>query len=157
VVSVSSPTIGLDPVGARELRATIGSLAEAGKTILLTTHYMFEADALCDRIAVINRGQIVAHGTPADLKRGVSEGTIVEVEVFGIPEGTPERVRELNGVLGVSIEEREQAQVLIVQTRADVELTHMILGALNGANVGRISTREPTLEDAYVALVADEE
>ena len=51
---------------------------------------------------------------------------------------------------------REQAQVLIVQTGADVELTHSILGRLNGANVGRISRREPTLEDAYVALVSEE-
>ncbi len=156
VVFLDEPTIGLDPVGARELRATIASLAEAGKTILLTTHYMFEADALCDRIAVINHGKIVAHGTPADLKRGVAKGTIVEVEVFGIPDGTTERVKTLNGVLGVSIEEREQAQVLIVQSRADVELTSAIIGSLNGANVGRISTREPTLEDAYVALVAEE-
>jgi ABC-2 type transport system ATP-binding protein len=156
VVFLDEPTIGLDPVGARELRATIGSLAQAGKTILLTTHYMFEADALCDRIAVINHGQIVAHGTPADLKRGVAKGTIVEVEVFGIPQGTTDRVKTLNGVLGVSVEEREQAQVLIVQSRADVELTSAIIGTLDGANVGRISTREPTLEDAYVALVAEE-
>jgi ABC-2 type transport system ATP-binding protein len=156
VVFLDEPTIGLDPVGARELRATIGSLAEAGKTILLTTHYMFEADALCDRIAVINHGKIVAHGTPVDLKRGVAKGTIVEVEVFGIPDGTTDRVKTLNGVLGVSVEEREQAQVLIVQSRADVELTSAIIGTLDGANVGRISTREPTLEDAYVALVAEE-
>src|SRR4029450_7426165 len=113
------PTSALAPVGPGEPRATIASLPSAGKTILLTTHYMFEADALCDRIAVINRGQIVASGTPADLKRGVSEGTIVEVEVFGVPEGTPERVREPNGVLGVSIQEGDRAQVLIVQTRAD--------------------------------------
>jgi ABC-2 type transport system ATP-binding protein len=156
VVFLDEPTIGLDPVGARELRATIASLAEAGKTILLTTHYMFEADALCDRIAVITRGQIVAEGTPADLKRGVAEGAVVEVEVFGVPDGTVERVRDLQGVMSVSVEEREQAQVLIVQTKADAELTQPILGALNGANVGRISRREPTLEDAYVALVSEE-
>jgi ABC-2 type transport system ATP-binding protein len=156
VIFLDEPTIGLDPVGARELRATIASLAEAGKTILLTTHYMFEADALCDRIAVINRGEIVAHGTPADLKRGVAQGTVVEVEVFGVPDGTIERVRELSGVLAVSVEEREQAQVLIVQTRADVELTQLILGTLDGAEVGRISRRDPTLEDAYVALVSEE-
>jgi ABC-2 type transport system ATP-binding protein len=154
VVFLDEPTIGLDPVGARELRATIASLADAGKTILLTTHYMFEADALCDRIAVIDRGEIVAQGTPGDLKRGVAEGAVVEVEVFGLPEGTAERVRGLSGVLSVSVEEREQAQVLIVQTPSDLELTHSILGALDGANVGRISRREPTLEDAYVALVS---
>jgi ABC-2 type transport system ATP-binding protein len=157
VVFLDEPTIGLDPVGARELRATIASLTEGGKTVLLTTHYMFEADALCDRIAVIAEGDIVAHGTPGDLKAGVEEGAVVEVEIFGIPQGAVDRVRELEGVRAVSVEEREQAQVLIVQTPADVELTHAILGRLNGANVGRISRREPTLEDAYVALVGSSE
>src|SRR5437870_2926591 len=80
VLFLDEPTIGLDPVGAREVRATIASLTEAGKTVLLTTHYMFEADALCDRIAVISKGEIVADGTPLDLKRGVAQGTVVEVE-----------------------------------------------------------------------------
>jgi ABC-2 type transport system ATP-binding protein len=156
VVFFDEPTIGLDPVGARELRATIASLADAGKTILLTTHYMFEADALCDRIAVINRGEIVAQGTPRDLKREVGEGTVVEVEVFGVPEGTVERVRAIDGVTAVAVEDREQAQVLAVQIRADAELTQPILGALDGASVGRVSRREPTLEDVYVTLVAEQ-
>jgi ABC-2 type transport system ATP-binding protein len=156
VVFLDEPTIGLDPVGARELRATIASLAEAGKTILLTTHYMFEADALCDRIAVINRGQIVAEGTPAALKSRVASGSVVEVEVFGVGDETVAKLRDLNGVRAVSVEEREQAQLLIVQTDADVELTHAVLGYLDGANVGRVSQRAPTLEDAYVALVTEE-
>jgi len=156
VLFLDEPTLGLDPVGARELRATIASLTDAGKTILLTTHYMFEADALCDRIAVIARGKILAEGTPRDLKRGVAQGSIVEVEVYGVADETIESVRDLDGVLAVSVEERDQAQVLVVQTKADVELTHAILGHLNGANVGRISRREPTLEDAYVALVTEE-
>src|SRR5207249_5731456 len=74
VLFLDEPTIGLDPVGARELRATIASLTEAGKTVLMTTHYMFEADALCDRIAVICDGRIVAEGTPRDLQAGVARG-----------------------------------------------------------------------------------
>ena len=156
VLFLDEPTIGLDPVGARELRSTIASLTAAGKTILLTTHYMFEADALCDRIAVISKGKIVAEGTPADLKRGVSQGSVLEVEVYGVDEETIERVRRLGGVLAVSVEEREQAQVLVVQTQTEVELTSAILGNLNGGQVGRISQREPTLEDAYVALVTEE-
>ena len=156
VIFLDEPTIGVDPVGARELRGTIDGLRASGKTVLLTTHYMFEADALCDRIAVINRGEIVAQGTPADLKRDVAKGTVVEVEVFGLPDGTADRVRALSGVVSVSVEEREQAQVLIVQTSKDVEPTHAILGNLDGANVGRISRREPTLEDVYVTLVSEE-
>jgi ABC-2 type transport system ATP-binding protein len=155
VLFLDEPTIGLDPVGARDVRATIGSLTAAGKTVLLTTHYMFEADALCDRIAVITQGSIVAEGTPADLKRGVADGTVVEVEVYGVGDEALERVRTLGGVKAVAVEEREQAQVLVVQTGPGAELTQAILGCLNGSDVGRISHREPTLEDAYVALVSE--
>jgi len=156
VLFLDEPTIGLDPVGARELRSTIATLTAAGKTILLTTHYMFEADALCDRIAVISQGNIVAEGTPGQLKSRVESGSVTEVEVYGVPDDTVERLRGLEGVLNVWVEEREQAQVLSVQTRADVQLTAAILGHLNGASVGRVSHREPTLEDAYVALVTEE-
>src|SRR5215470_7284279 len=84
VLFLDEPTIGLDPVGARELRATISQLIEVGKTVLLTTHYMFEADELCDRIAVIAGGKILANGTPEDLKQRVTTGGVVEVEVFGV-------------------------------------------------------------------------
>src|SRR5207253_2167445 len=155
VVFLDEPTLGLDPVGARELRATIAGLVEAGKTILMTTHYMFEADSLCDRIAVISRGEIVAEGTPLDLKRRVAQGSVVEVEVYGVAGAAVERLRGLNGVVAVAVEERGQAQVLVVQTEPEVELTQTILGHLDGAEIGRISRREPTLEDAYVALVAE--
>jgi len=155
VLFLDEPTIGLDPVGARDVRAMIASLTDAGKTVLLTTHYMFEADALCDRIAVITKGAIVAEGTPEQLKRGVAEGTVVEVEVYGAGDEAVARVRGLGGVTAVAVEEREQAQVLVVQTGPGAQLTQAILGCLNGAEIGRISHREPTLEDAYVALVSE--
>jgi ABC-2 type transport system ATP-binding protein len=155
VLFLDEPTIGLDPVGARDLRSTIASLTAAGKTVLMTTHYMFEADSLCDRIAVISRGEIVAEGTPIELKSRVESGSVTEVEVYGVPEDTIERLRRLEGVLAVWVEEREQTQVLSVQTRADVQLTASILGHLDGSSIGRISQREPTLEDAYVALVSE--
>src|SRR6187397_1401676 len=113
VVFLDEPTIGVDPVGARELRATIAGLTQAGKTVLLTTHYMFEADELCDRIAVINKGLIVAEGTPRVLKEIVAERTIVEIEAFGITEDAIGRVREAPGVTSVSVEERDQSQVLL--------------------------------------------
>jgi ABC-2 type transport system ATP-binding protein len=154
VVFLDEPTIGVDPVGARELRATIESLKEAGKTVLLTTHYMFEADALCDRVAVIAKGRILAEGTPADLKAHVAERTVVEIEAYGVSEAAVERLRRVPGVASVAVEEREQAQLLLVQSAQGLELTRALLHELDG-EVGRVAAREPTLEDAYVALVTD--
>jgi ABC-2 type transport system ATP-binding protein len=157
VVFLDEPTIGVDPVGARALRAMIAQLVEAGKTVLLTTHYMFEADSLCDRIAVIARGRIVAEGTPAELKDRVVDSTVVEVEVFGIDDADVMRLRDLPGVTSVSVEEREQAQLLTIQSPRGLELTHELHGFFDGARIGRIAAREPTLEDAYVALVTENE
>ncbi len=154
VIFLDEPTIGLDPVGARELRATIASLAEQGKTVLLTTHYMFEADTLCNRIAVIAKGRIVGEGTPSDLKSFVAEQTVVEVEVFGAGESELERVRRLPGVATVNVDERESAQLVSVSSRAGLELTRDILACFAEVRVGKVATREPTLEDAYVALVS---
>ena len=155
VVFLDEPTIGVDPVGARALRAMIAGLVDAGKTVLLTTHYMFEADSLCDRIAVIANGRIVAEGTPAELKDHVADSTVVEVEVFGVDEADVLRLRDLPGVTSVSVEEREQAQLLTIQSPRGLELTQELHGFFNGARIGRIAAREPTLEDAYVALVTE--
>ncbi len=155
VVFLDEPTIGVDPVGARELRATMEQLTAAGKTVLLTTHYMFEADALCDRIAVVAKGRIVAEGTPRDLKAMVADRTVVEVETFGVEERTLDLLRSTPGVETVSVETRDHAQVVRVQSARGVELTPLVLGRLDGARIGRVDAHEPTLEDAYVALVED--
>ncbi len=83
VLFLDEPTIGLDPVGAREVRETIAGLRDQGKTILLTTHYMYEADELCQRLAVIAGGRFAASGTPAELKARVVDRTVIEIEAFG--------------------------------------------------------------------------
>jgi ABC-2 type transport system ATP-binding protein len=153
VLFLDEPTIGLDPVGARELRQTIAHLHDAGKTILLTTHYMFEADELCQRIAVIADGVIVADGTAADLKARIADRTIVEIEAFGASDAMIERLSRVDGVSSVSVELREQAQVILVQSSRGAELVQPLLRELDGARVGRVVPRPPTLEDAYVELV----
>jgi ABC-2 type transport system ATP-binding protein len=157
VLFLDEPSIGIDPVGARELRATVAALVERGTTVLLTTHYMFEADELCDRIAVIAAGQIVSTGTPAELKARVVDGRVVEVEVYGVPEQAVDDVRALPGVASVVVEERGQAQVLVVRAVGESEVTPSVLACLEGVRLGRIATREPTLEDAYVDLVGGHE
>src|SRR3954471_5878345 len=95
VVFLDEPTIGVDPVGARDLRQTIADLVSGGKTVLLTTHYMFEADALGDRIAVIAKGEIVGAGTPTQLKDNVAGGRVTEIEVFGVDAPIVERLRAI--------------------------------------------------------------
>ena len=153
VLVLDEPTIGLDPVGARDFRQVILSLQSEKKTILLTTHYMFEADALCDRIAVINHGRIVALDTPGGLKSKVRDMNVVEVETFGMPEDMLEGLRTLPFVDSLSVEEHEQRQMLLIQTERGAEAVPDVLAALGGLKVGRVIVREPTLEDAYVRLV----
>jgi len=154
VLFLDEPSIGIDPVGARELRATISALSDVGKTVLLTTHYMFEADELCDRIAVIRAGEIVAEGTPEHLKRLVSVGSVVEIETYGVTDTAVTDLGQIAGVKSVAVEEQGQMQVLILRCDADVQITQAALARLDGMRVGRVGTREPTLEDAYVELVS---
>jgi ABC-2 type transport system ATP-binding protein len=153
VLFLDEPSIGIDPVGARELRSTVAALVEGGTTVLLTTHYMFEADELCDRIAVIADGRIVAEGTPDDLKSRVGDGGVLEIEVFGVPDETVEAVRAVLGVRSVAVEERGAAQVVLVNIEPGAEVSGRVLSCLGGVRVGKVISREPTLEDAYVELV----
>jgi ABC-2 type transport system ATP-binding protein len=153
ILFLDEPTLGLDPVGAREFRQVILNLQSEKKTILLTTHYMFEADALCDRIAIINHGRIIALDTPGGLKSKVDDMNVVEVETFGLPDAIVEKVRGLPFVDALSVEDHEQKQMLLVQTTRGAEAVPDIMGAIEGQRVGRVVVREPTLEDAYVRLV----
>ncbi|MGD8604584.1 MAG: ABC transporter ATP-binding protein [Anaerolineales bacterium] len=154
VLFLDEPTIGLDPVGARELRSVIRNLQSENKTILLTTHYMFEADALCQRIAVIDKGRIIALDTPTGLKQVVADLSVVEIEVFGMPPEMLTKVEGLPLVETVSVENRDQRQVLLVQSPQGSEIVPQLMTALNGARLGKVIVREPTLEDAYVRLVS---
>ena len=153
ILFLDEPTIGLDPVGARELRQVVRNLQDEKKTILLTTHYMFEADALCQRIAVINQGNIVAMDTPSELKKLVQDLSVIELEVFGVPDELLNKLRTLKFVDNVSVEDRDQKQALMVQTTRGAEAIPDLLPLFDGIKVGKVTSREPTLEDAYVRLV----
>ncbi len=153
VLFLDEPTMGLDPVGAREVRQVIRDLQAEKKTILLTTHYMFEADALCERIAVIDHGQVVALDTPEALKKLVSDLSVVELEVFGVPSEVLDDVRSLPFVDSVSVNEQEQRQALLIQTSRGSEAVPDLLASLKDVRVGKVIVREPTLEDAYIRLV----
>ena len=156
ILFLDEPTIGLDPVGARELRQAVLGLQSEKKTILLTTHYMFEADALCQRIAVINHGKIIAMDTPGNLKKIVKDLSIVELETFGIAAEIINKMKELPFVESVTIDNRDQRQNILVQTPIGPEAVPELMKILEGVRIGRVSIREPTLEDAYVRLVGSD-
>ncbi len=155
VLFLDEPTMGLDPVGARELRQVIRNFQAEKKTVLLTTHYMLEADALCQRIAVINHGKIVALDTPDGLKRHVQDLSVVEFEVYGIPPKAIECIKSLDGVNMVSVENRDQKQALRVHACTGAAIVAPVVSSLQGMGlrVDNVIVREPTLEDAYVRLV----
>ncbi len=157
ILFLDEPTIGLDPVGAREFRNVILDLQAQKKTILLTTHYMFEADTLSDRIAIINKGRVIALDTPTELKKHVSDLSVVEVETFGASDAVIEKLRALPFVDALSVEDREQKQVLLIQTERGAEAVPDLMSALEGQRIGRVIVREPTLEDAYIRLVGGDE
>ena len=98
VIFMDEPTIGLDPMGAQELRQYIPQLVDQGKTILLTTHYMLEADMLCDRIALIDHGRLVALGTPDEIKRNFSRVMVIEIVVNQTRETLAEELSNIGGV-----------------------------------------------------------
>jgi ABC-2 type transport system ATP-binding protein len=153
ILFLDEPTIGLDPVGARDFRQVIRDLQSEKKTILLTTHYMFEADSLCQRVAVIDKGIIVALDSPSELKKHVSDLSVIEIETFGTSSEIVERLRDLSFVDALHIQEQDQRQMLLIQTARGAEAVPDIMASLNGQRIGRVIVREPTLEDAYVRLV----
>ncbi|MFF4876251.1 ATP-binding cassette domain-containing protein [Micromonospora sp. NPDC000668] len=153
VLFLDEPSIGVDPVAARELRQTVAELAATGTTVLLTTHYMAEADELCGRIAVIANGTIQALGTPAELRHHADGRQVLEVEAYGVGDTQLAVIHALPGVREASVAVTGAAQVLTVQSDAGVDVQADVLRALDGVRLGRVTARQPTLEDAYVAIV----
>src|SRR5438105_319306 len=159
VLFLDEPTIGLDPVGARELRLIVRELADAGTTIFLTTHYMFEADAICDRIAVIKDGGIVAEGTPNSIKTLVQDQGVVEFEVVGMPVERLAGLRDLPGVKSVAVSEHELAQVVTVHCARPAELmtqlSVIILGKVSGGLLFGLLAFVPTAALAFFGFHAE--
>jgi ABC-2 type transport system ATP-binding protein len=153
LIFLDEPTIGLDPEIAIETRKMIKELVEKGKTIMLTTHYMFEADALCKRIAVIRNGEIVALDSPSGLKKYVMDTSVVEIEGFGITDKEVAKFKEISEVLAVSADLSENKQVLKIQTPKGSEIISETQEILKNSRIYDLKIKEPTLEDAYLRLV----
>jgi ABC-2 type transport system ATP-binding protein len=147
VVFLDEPTTGLDPQSRAHMWDEVRRLRDEGMTIFITTHYLEEADALCDRIAIMDYGQIVAEGTPAELKREVA-GDVVTVGV----NGAAPRAAELLGDEGYvrKLEPSDEGLRLYVDEGATA--IPQILRTLDGAGVrlGSIELHRPSLDDVFL-------
>jgi len=158
VVFLDEPTVGLDPPSRARIWQEVRRLRDQGMTIFLTTHYLDEADALCDRISIIDAGLIVAKGTPSDLKREIS-GDVVTVDLAtpgtaGVPE--PATLLEAAKVLAEqpcvqSCEIIEHTLRLYVDSAATAVPQVMRALSAEGIEPGAIETRRPSLDDVFLA------
>lgn len=156
VLFLDEPTLGLDVLSARHLRTLVKDwIRTGGKTVLLTTHYMAEADQLCDRVGIINHGKILACDTPQRLKTTVAGGATWKIEIT--PNlSQPEAVKAIPGVIGLSqtdnIETGVSTLKLVLQ---DESVMSDLLSQIreSGSRVLNMGKSEPTLEDVYISLV----
>ncbi len=153
LIFLDEPTTGLDPEIAKETRDMIRDLIAKGKTILLTTHYMFEADELCKRVGIIRKGEVVALDTPSGLKKYVMDTSVVEVQGFGITENEVAKFKGIPDVLAVSADLNEDKQVLKIQTTKGSEIISEVQQILKNSRIYDLNIKEPTLEDAYLRLI----
>lgn len=158
VLFLDEPTIGLDPTGAREIRDLVAKLRALGHTILLTTHYMHEADILCDRVGIINHGQLVELATPAELRLRVPDLYVIEIDILEPSPGSLDELRRLGGPdCALTVRDADGHQIVRMQSERGPALVGEIPNALGRNRVGLITLREPTLEDAYIRLVSGPE
>ena len=151
VVILDEPTLGLDPVSARKIRSVIRDLSSRGKTVMVTTHNMWEAEVLCDRIAIISSGRIIAQGSVDELKRMSNAARVVEARVYGDPSKVPPQFvveRVVDGIMYLKASLTDSSDVSVDR----------LVGMLRdrGFKVLALSVREPSLEDVFIDLVGGE-
>jgi len=155
VLFLDEPTIGLDVQTARTLRTYIRQWIDEhrDRTLLLTTHYMYEADELCDRVAIIDQGRVLACDTPAALKRGLQGEAVFRLKVDGDRDLSP----LLDGTSGVqrfthaARDGHTELDLILSDENALVPILTSIQGA--GGRLLSLEKREPTLEDVFLRLV----
>ncbi len=153
VLILDEPSVGLDPVSRKALWDTIRELNRQGTTILITTHYMEEADLLCDRILIMHRGNIVVEGTPEDLKNTVGDRVIQITSTPGDYNALTDRVNTLEGVASCTVNENG----LKITLTNEQALEHVIETLeMGGEHITNIESNRPSLENVFIHFAREE-
>lgn len=156
VLFLDEPTLGLDVGAARDVRGLIRGWLDADKsrTLLLTTHYMVEAEELCDRVAIINKGRVLACDTPANLKHNLQRDAIFEIETSPLNGLSPQMLQDQPEVKKAALTDIEGGARLELILQEESALASVInILTQKEVKVRRLSKREPTLEDVFMDLV----
>ena len=150
VLFLDEPTTGLDPQSRRQLWDIVRAFQKNGGTVLLTTHYMDEAERLCNRLAIVDHGQIIAEGSPEDLINRLGGHHVVEFAVSNISEGDLEKWSKLPGVESA----RHDDGVICLTVKEPHHTIPSLLEAVgkNGTKLEQLTTRQASLEDVFVSL-----
>jgi ABC-2 type transport system ATP-binding protein len=149
VLFLDEPTTGMDPLAAREFRTLIGELKGEGRTILLTTHDMVEAETVCDRVTLIDRGRILATETPRSLGSLISRFQRIDVE--DAPADVLAAIEVTTGVSSVSTLAEGTIRIEVTEEGA----TQVVLKLLVDAGVTSVRTSLPSLEEVYVQMIGE--
>jgi ABC-2 type transport system ATP-binding protein len=149
VIFLDEPSTGLDPQARREIHSLIESLRAEGRTVVLTTHYIEEAERLCDRVGIVDHGQLIALGPPAQLQREHLAGGLIEIRLAApLPGGA------LPALNGAKIELNEDRRHLLITSEQPAKTLVEAVKWLDGAHLAieDLSLKRPSLEDVFIAL-----
>ncbi|PKO07405.1 MAG: ABC transporter [Chloroflexi bacterium HGW-Chloroflexi-3] len=156
VLFLDEPTLGLDVGASRDVRTFIkGWMSDNGeRTLLLTTHYMVEADELCDRVAIINQGKVLACDTPSNLKRTLQKEAIFNINLHA-PSGLDmDKFKKITGVKNCALTQKPENTTLDIILEDDSVLSEIIAETSRQTlRILRLEKREPSLEDVFIKLV----
>lgn len=156
VLFLDEPTIGLDPEISLQIRKIVRELSDSGKTIILTTHYMFEAEELCDRMILIKHGNIVGYGTIDELKQKVSDDTMIRIITTKDPSPCTADVQTTEGITDVRVESLSGRFSVSIRCRKGSNPIQSLERIYEPYEVRSIGFDEPTLEDTYLYLTGGE-
>jgi len=153
VVFLDEPTVGLDPAVALDLREEVKRLKEAGKTIFLTTHYMLEADELCDKIGILFKGRLIANGAPTTIKQGFGRLKVTECAVRAFDSDLINALRDSPLIADVEVIERSSFPCFKIFSEEKSDVDQFIRTILQDSVIGDMLVRQQTLEEAYLSII----